>query len=157
MEARGSPRRLSQCWAGSLNEKLRASGSAGLSYRFTDLFFSRHFLPNSLIALAHAMKLRRMEIFFLQFAASRQHPARVVASRTAETLTNRTTMFLPCNPTSRAKGSQPLARFFMARLRVRRIRSGERISRGASMGAFDRKFEPNNGRRDQFHLRFDRD
>ena len=74
MEARGSPRRLSQCWAGSLNEKLRASGSAGLSYRFTDLFFSRHFLPNSLIALAHAMKLRRMEMFFLQFAASRQHP-----------------------------------------------------------------------------------
>ena len=36
---RGSPRNLSQCWAGSINEILRASGSAGSSYRFTELFF----------------------------------------------------------------------------------------------------------------------
>ena len=32
-------RSLSQCWRGSMNENLRASGDAGSSYRFTDLFF----------------------------------------------------------------------------------------------------------------------
>ena len=32
-------RSLSQCWRGSINEILRASGSAGSSYRFTNLFF----------------------------------------------------------------------------------------------------------------------
>ena len=60
---RGSPRNLSQCWAGSINEILRASGSAGSSYRFTELFFQsagRHMLqPPRLIVEA----LQRRQLF----------------------------------------------------------------------------------------------
>src|SRR4051812_39770542 len=33
-------RSRSRCWAGSINQILCASGGAGSSYRFTDLFFS---------------------------------------------------------------------------------------------------------------------